>query len=81
MIAAVTKSPAVPIVYWIVYITPILASIAALIWAVMIVRAWRRDLHRHRNGLCMHCGYDLRQTKDRCPECGQPIVVRKFQRS
>jgi hypothetical protein len=43
--------------------------IAPMAWSLCFWRNRTRNLQ----GLCLQCGYDLRATSDRCPECGKVV--------
>ena len=49
--------------YWLM----LLVTIALPIASFRRARVLRRRAQDH---LCLHCGYDLRATPERCPECG-----------
>lgn len=50
-----------------------LGSLPPGLGMVLIVRRVLRRRQRLRDGLCLKCGYDLRASKERCPECGTSI--------
>ena len=64
--------------YWRLPDWSLVSAFAVLpaIFAFRQIRAVRRRRHRSRLGLCPACGYDLRASPGRCPECGRERMTR-----
>jgi hypothetical protein len=50
-------------------------AMAGLFGVMPAIWCWRCAIRQHRGrlGLCPRCGYDLRATPERCPECGSAV--------
>ena len=61
---------------WDVWWVPVwpLVLISSIVPTVGLSR-WYRKRRRLRRGLCHECGYDLRESGERCPECGTMRVT------
>ena len=63
-----------------------LAAIAAYFLGMFIIvvrdmvraESAHRSAQRQKQRLCVKCGYDLRASVSRCPECGTPVVAPKL---
>jgi 4-amino-4-deoxy-L-arabinose transferase-like glycosyltransferase len=74
--AFATEAPPPSGTYYLFTIPLLVPAFLLAVPPALALIARRRARHRNRGGLCAACGYDLRGTPDRCPECGAvPQVV------
>ena len=48
-----------------------LFALTAILPGLVALR-WLKTRRRQNAGVCANCGYDLRASPERCPECGKP---------
>ena len=48
------------------------------VWPAWLSLPLHRRRKRKKLGLCLKCGYDLRGSKNRCPECGEAFEPPKM---
>ena len=59
---------------WTLFVPCWLVTLLAATLPALWLRQPQRRRFREQHGLCLTCGYDLRASPDRCPECGTPIA-------
>jgi hypothetical protein len=67
---AVQRSVVVPL-----WVAALLTAALPALWLSRRLSSYRAA-RRARLGLCLACGYDLRATPDRCPECGAAVPAK-----
>jgi hypothetical protein len=58
----------------------IAATCGLMVMPIVHNRRARRQHRRMESGCCVHCGYDLRASPGRCPECGEQSLATDMSR-
>jgi hypothetical protein len=53
-----------------------LTAIPPCAWLLITTASILRKRRAVKQGMCPKCGYDLRASPERCPECGTPVAKR-----
>jgi hypothetical protein len=62
-----------PVTHGVPHFLPTVATaVLPAAWLITFVTSWPCRRGRRSGNHCMRCGYDLRATPGRCPECGTP---------
>jgi hypothetical protein len=57
----------------VVFLLSLVPGFRLAVWAWLASSMMFERHHESRRGLCPACGYDLRATPERCPECGRVV--------
>lgn len=74
--------PLSPILRAVIIIVSMPPAVVAMGGVTLAAMTWdRRHDYERAAGLCVGCGYDLRATPYRCPECGKVVARRRSELS